>query len=90
MDKFLQEYVKERIISQFIDKCFLYNSERLKFVRGLSNPILTTCEGENEKELRFSLTNVVLWDKDNLIGSSYTLDGYITLVNGGNIVVYHD
>ena len=91
MNKFLQLYVIEQIIAKYLDMSFLFDKRELQYIKGLSEPILTTCKSENsESELNFSLTNVVFWDRNELKGEAITIDGYLSLSFGGNIVINHD
>lgn len=85
MNKFLEDYLKETIISEFITFMTLSEGAELSYLRGLSNPILTLCETDTEEVVKFAICNLGIWNNDELRASIYNVTGSLTTLNGGCI-----
>ena len=86
--QFLEDYLKEKIISTFAAEMVLEENKKLAIARGWSKPILTLAQVEgNDDQRKFCLTNLVYFDHKNLICEKYNLTGIISLFNDGCIIV---
>ena len=84
---FIEEYLKERIISEFTDKLIFWGVGEFVFCRGLSNPILTMIYTEDENIVEFALTNVGVLAIEERKNYRSTIDGVISLYNNGRIII---
>lgn len=86
--QFLEDYLKEKIISTFAAEMVLAENKKLTIMRQWSKPILTLAQVDgNEDQCKFCLTNLVYYDHKNLICEKYNLTGIISLLNDGRIIV---
>lgn len=87
MKNFIEEYLKERIISEFTDMLVLHGVGEFVFCRGLSFPILTMAETDDENIMKFSLTNVGILSLEERKNYFATIDGIISTYNSGRIII---
>lgn len=85
MEKFLIEFLKEMIISQFEEYYTFYTLREGQYIRGLSDPLLTLTDIENDVTKKFTLTNVTMVDSFTLEKCKYNLMGIVSVLNGGKI-----
>lgn len=83
----IEDYIKERIISEFEAYYLLTEGVELTALRGSSKPILTTCMGSEDEFMKFCLTNVTFFDYKTCNSSRCTIDGLISTLNGGRIII---
>ena len=80
--QFMEHFIKQSIIKEF-SAVMALKGKSLRYISGLSNPILTMCDKDDHK--KFCLTNVGYWDQKELHGDVYAIIGY--LYNNGAIII---
>ena len=83
----IEDYIKERIISEFEAYILLTEGVELTALRGSSKPILTTSMGTEDEFIKFCLTNVTFFSYKSYNSSLCTIDGLISTLNGGRIII---
>lgn len=74
--EFMENFIKESIIKEFAARMVLAENKHIEYVRGLSDPIITFCEND-ENSKKFALTNVAYWQSDALHGEMYSISGIV-------------
>lgn len=87
MKNFIEEYLKERIISEFTDMLVLHGVGEFVFCRGLSFPIMTMAETDDDNIMKFSVTNVGILSLEERKNYFATIDGIISTYNSGRIII---
>ena len=95
IDKFLQEYVKELIIDEFISWSILNRSQDLVYLREIADnkPIMTTAAIDGLKIedcdsiVKFSLTNVIYYNKFKGRIERYAISGLLSQLDNTHRII---
>ena len=95
MEKFLQGYIKEVIINEFIEWSILHRSQDLVYLRDIADnkPVITmaSVDGASGDEygsvVKFALTNVIYFNKFKYRIERYAISGIISQLNNGRIII---
>lgn len=87
MKNFMEDYLKERIVQEFIDLMVLYDQVRFTYCRGISELFLTMCETDDENVMKFSLTNIGILNEEDRFFYTACVDGIISTYNSGRIII---
>ena len=88
-NRFLEEFVKERIINEFCDYMALHEGKDLYNLLGLSDPILTMCkvDADTDNIMKFELCNIAYCNLENRENEFYNIFGIISIYNNGRIII---
>lgn len=82
---FIEDFLKEMIIKSFEDGMLLAEGLEITISRGYSEPILTM--SGNDEFQSFALTNCSFLSMKSGIYETYTINGVLSVLNGGRIII---